>query len=277
MFRKAFTIKFLENMLVMWHISYHWTIIGKLIPPNYLYAKNSLREIRRNGVNYKLDISNVVDHYLYFGYQDLSYNSIIDEIQKSKVILDIGANIGTTMLFFARLNPKAQIIAFEPHPRTYLRAKENLELNDFKNINLLNLGVGIKEEVLRLYEVNDRNPGMNRIIRTNKDIPYLNIDVDALDRVFADMINEKIDFIKIDIEGHEYYALKGGEGVLKKYKPTLFIELDDNNLRENNSSAIGVIALLMSFGYSKIYRADNMEIIDNTTSFENIHIDIIAK
>lgn len=79
-FRSFFTIPFLENIIVKLSLNNSSTVIQKLIPPDYLYKTNSFRLVTREGINYKLDISHVVDHYLYFGIKDKSYETIIETI-----------------------------------------------------------------------------------------------------------------------------------------------------------------------------------------------------
>jgi FkbM family methyltransferase len=276
-FRRSFTLPIFEKMLVKQTVGKSSALFQKIIPPDYLYKQGSYRVVTRNGLHLKLDISHVVDHYIYFGYKDTDYASVTDVITKSKTILDIGANIGTTSLYFASLNPTAQIYSFEPHPGSYKRAIENISLNNFTNIHLQNLGLGEKKETVKLYEVNEHNPGMNRIIAENKNLPFKTIEIDALDSVCNSLKIDQIDMIKIDVEGFEYSVLKGAKETIIKSKPLLFIELDDNNLKENNSSAKELISLLISYGYNNFYRANNSQAIGNDTSFDNCHYDIIAK
>ena len=74
----------------------------------------------------------------------------------------------------------------------------------------------------------------------------------ALDDYVIDKNIEKIDFIKIDIEGAEFHALKGMKTVLKKYKPVLLIEIlhyqDDRKL---------ILSFLKDLGYQQLFIADN--------------------
>lgn len=275
-FRTFFTLPLFEKLLVSVTINSNSKFIQKLIPPNYLYKKDSFRHVTRKGIKYNLDISNVVDHYLFYGIEDSSYKPVLRELKKAKVILDIGANIGTTSLFFASINPNAQIISFEPHPDTFKRAVENIKLNNFQNIDLINIGLGEKKERLKLYEVNENNPGMNRIIAEDKDLPFKQIDIEMLDVIMLERGISKVDFIKIDVEGFEYSVLQGGKEIIKS-KPMLFLELDDNNLKENNKSAKELIDLLLSFGYKEFYRADNSMPITTHDEFYNCHYDIIVK
>ena len=140
-FRKVFTFPFFEKLLVEKTISNPSPLLKKIIPANYLFSKGTNRSVTRDGINLNLDISNVVDHYLYFGLTDSHYDSVLEDIKKSKVIFDIGANIGATALYFAHINPDAEVYACEPHPDTYKKARENLQLNDCKNITLMNIGL----------------------------------------------------------------------------------------------------------------------------------------
>ncbi|CAN5527599.1 hypothetical protein BH11BAC2_BH11BAC2_00910 [soil metagenome] len=275
-FRRVITIPIFEKMFVGTVLKSSSSFLKKMIPPDYLYARNSIREVTRGGIHFKLDISNVVDHCLYYGITDQPYGSILSEIKNATTILDIGANIGSTALFFASINSKARILAFEPHPDTFKRAQENLSRNQFKNIEFINLGLGESKATLKLYEVNEHNPGMNRILAKDKDLPFKSIHVEVLDKVMEERKVEKVDFIKLDVEGYEYSVLKGGAHILSS-KPILFIELDDSNLRENNTSAKALIELLFSYGYRNFTRADNFEAITTETDFSNCHFDIIVK
>lgn len=118
---------------------------------------------------------------------------------------------------------------------------------------------------------------MNRIIAENKNLPYKEIEIDSLDNILSERQISKIDFIKIDVEGFEYAVLAGGKKSIMQSKPIMFIELDDNNMRENNKSARELIELLLSFGYREIFRADNLIPVTATDNFNNCHYDIIAK
>lgn len=276
-FRSIFTLPLFEKALLAVALKSQSTLVQKLIPPDYLFKSGTYRTVVRNGIKYKLDISHVVDHFLYWGMNDTGYLSVLTDIKKAHNILDIGANIGTTSLYFASLNTKAGIYAFEPHPDIFKRAHENIQLNSFSNIQLINLGLGEKKESLKLYEVNEHNPGMNRIIAEDRNMAFKVIHVDTLDQMVKDKNISGIDFIKLDVEGFEYAVLKGGKETLVKEKPLLFIELDDNNLKENNSSAKELISLLENYGYKEFYRTDNNTHFTSTSDFTNCHYDMVAR
>lgn len=276
-FRRIFTIRVLEKFIQNRTLQNPDGFFKKLIPPDYLYKNGAFRLFQRGGINYRLDISNVVDHYLYFGIEDSDFSSIHSYTQQASVILDIGANIATTSLCFASINQHARILSFEPHPDTFVRARENVRLNPFKNIELFNVGLGEKMEKVKLYEVNKNNPGMNRIFMEEKDYPYKLITIEKLDDFLEAEKIHRVDLIKIDVEGFELSVLKGGEKIIRSCKPILFIELDDDNLRDNGTNAGSMIELLISFGYKNIYRASDRYPLTPFSDFLHVHYDIIAE
>ena len=85
----------------------------------------------------------------------------------------------------------------------------------------------------------------------------------------------KIDAIKIDVEGFEYKVLKGSEGLLKKDHPLLFIELVDDNLKNNNSNANQLVDLLKQLNY-KIVRPGTLSAFGDHYDFSNCAFDILC-
>ncbi|HMJ46820.1 MAG TPA: FkbM family methyltransferase, partial [Ferruginibacter sp.] len=264
--------KFLQNNIIK-NPSSTWK---KFIPPHYLYKPGSSRETTINGVHYSFDISNQVDHYIYFGQTEPGYKTMETDIKRAKIILDIGANNATSSLFFANLNPGAVIIAFEPYPGNYKNALKNIALNSFANIEMFNVGLGDVNGSFQMYEVDPANNGMNRIIPVNNHYSCSEVRIITLDSFMAHHNIAGISVAKIDVEGYEYNVLKGGEQVIKKYLPLLFIELDDDNLKNNNASATELISLLGEYGYRNIRRADDLADVSPGDDFNHCHYDIIA-
>lgn len=249
----------------------------RIVPPEYLYPKGTIRMFERDGVKFRLDISNVVDHYVYFGFEPYYYTKAETAIRNAKVILDIGANIGISFSWFSVRNPQAHIIGFEPHPETIKRAKEQISLNGFNNVELLQIGLGNADSSLTMYEVEDHNPGMNRISFEKLDRPSTVIPVRRLDDVLREKNIRKVDFIKMDVEGFEYFVLEGAVETLKSF-PVLFIEVDDRYLIQNGQSAARLVALLEQCGYHSFRRADtNASINSSSAELQNCHFDLIAE
>jgi hypothetical protein len=62
-------------------------------------------------------------------------------------------------------------------------------------------------------------------------------------------LNENIKFMKIDIQGYEYFMLKGASEIIKRYKPDIFIEIEDHQLSQFGLKKQEIIDLLKSYGY----------------------------
>lgn len=277
LFRSFFIIPLFEKILFFPVVKKRNNNYRKLLPPVYLYRHNTLRKVIRNGLRFNLDISNMVDYHLYYDLNEPYSKSIENDIKSAAVIFDIGANIGSTALYFGKINPDAKIFAFEPHKVSFGKAVENIRLNNhLENIAIYNIGLGSSDTEQKLYEVHPNNPGMNRILKTG-NYSYTEIHIETLDRFVAVNNIQAIDFIKIDVEGYEHEVLKGGILTIKKNHPVLLLELDDNYLKENNSSAKELILFLHYLGYNKIYKTVDGEHISEYTPLENCHVDVIAK
>src|ERR1017187_10475375 len=84
----------------------------------------------------KLNISNVVDHFLYFGLKERSQENLFNLANENSIIFDVGANIGSTVLQFAQKSKNGFVYGFEPDKLNYQRAMENISLNSFPNIKV---------------------------------------------------------------------------------------------------------------------------------------------
>ncbi|MFM2156415.1 MAG: hypothetical protein RL516_1164 [Bacteroidota bacterium] len=275
-FRRIFKLSVFENLLAYLNTTSLSILAGKLIPPPYLYQKGSFREVNRNGINFKLDLFETVDHYIFFNYFDQSLEQFFDEAKTANVILDIGANIGWTALRFAIKNPNATIIAFEPHPLTFQRAQENFEKNNFSNITCLNIGLGESTSTLKIYELMDNNSGMNRIVLEELDRPFKEVKIERLDDVLNSRNIHQVDMIKIDVEGFEGFVLMGASKILTVSNAKILMETDDAFLKNNGSSARVLVDILKEYGYKTFYRSDIKCFIKDDDNLSGCHFDMLC-
>lgn len=278
-FRRIFLLKPLERYLVTNTIGHPVnSFAGKLVPSSYMYPKGSYREGTRGGINYTFDISDMVDHYVYFGFVDNSTQKLYSFVKKGFNIIDIGVNIGSTALNFSKIvGSEGKVIGFEPDEINYKRVCKNLALNPdlAKNIVVNNFGLGNSNTTHKLYRVNPVNQGMNRILNDDLDIPHVEISVRKLDDYISEINLEKADLIKIDVEGFEMNVLKGAEITLRKFHPILYIEVYDYNLKVHNSSASELVGFLRKLNYRIFHSITDKELFE-TDDFTNFHYDIYA-
>lgn len=166
------------------------------------------------------------------------YQALIDVIEKSKislnVMVDAGANIGLTTLFFKSFYPNVNIIALEPSENTYERMVTNINENGFENISLLKKGLWSHKT--KLIGNNEFRDGLDWSFRLIK--PILNeealIEVCSMSDILFEYKLTEIDFLKIDIEGAESEIFKRGNefGWLKKVKIIAMEIHNEFNCRE---------------------------------------------
>ncbi len=152
------------------------------------------------------------------------------------VMVDIGANIGYYTLIASKYCKK--IMAFEPDPITCDILSENIELNDIKNVETFQLLVGTNSH-RRLYVSNQSNLASCKV-KTKKSIMVKSVSLD-------DFIKEKVDILRMDVEGDEDVVIAGAKVMIKKYHPIIFIEIHPwiTDPRET-------LELLLNLGYRKV-------------------------
>lgn len=175
-------------------------------------------------------------------YEPLLY-SFIDSYLKQfheANCVDVGANIGNHTLTMSK-NSK-QVYAFEPVPFIYQILEKNLYENNISNVTTINSGLsdGCRKANIQLRD--PKNVGTASVVTDNENSSKpIEIDLITGDSVLADH-SGTIDFIKIDVEGHETEVLMGLKETIDRFHPTIVIEWNDqktkkgfaeNNLFEN--------------------------------------------
>lgn len=276
-FRNVFKIPSLERRLT--YLTFGKApdhLYCKLVPNPYQYSPGTYREIERYGLTLRVDISDYIGHYLYFGFLDKSIDTLFSLCREHDNIIDIGSNIGWVALNFARLSKTGQVIGFEPDPFNHRVCKENIDRNALFNISVLPYGLGEYSGQVDMEIRTPDNRGGNRITPVGLKGSVI-VQIRKLDDIREVTSLAIIHLIKLDVEGYELKVLRGGINLLKKHKPTLFIEVDDKNLRDQGDSAIELILFLESCGYYSIINAETGGKIESSTNFENSHFDIICE
>ena len=134
-------------------------------------------------------------------------------------VLDIGANVGVTALYFSQLFPNAAIYAFEPAPDNFAVLAKNVA--NCNRIRAFNFALGAADATLELYASdNPVNFGGYSLHPAGSDTSRkVSIPVKSVASVLKDLSLEKIDVVKIDTEGAEWEILTAfPESVLKSAK-----------------------------------------------------------
>ncbi len=164
---------------------------------------------------------------------------IIEKYSKpNSIFFDIGSNIGNHTIFMAKVLKAKQIVVFEANPKTIDFLKINIKLNDvvdIVNTDYLGIGLGDTDGEFTLNEPS-QNLGGTRLIQNNNKEIKSNTTKSIVKVHSLDSLNLTVapDFIKIDVEGMELAVLKGMQKIIHKYKPNIFIEVNDSNLEDFN-------------------------------------------
>lgn len=205
-------------------------IVGKVRSALYKSTvNNSTVLIQYMGISLKAPSSDVglVPGLLggYYEKAELSYFKAL--CANSKCIIDVGANIGLYTCVAARsIDQDGRVYAFEPVEENLKMLKENVELNGVTDkVIVVRNAIGATNTSISI-NISDQSMGNHSIgIARGQGGRIEKVKQITLDTYCKTNMIKKIDIIKIDIEGYDYFALKGAKNILNgKNKPTVFIE-----------------------------------------------------
>ena len=156
-------------------------------------------------------------------------------LQRDSVVFDVGANVGFwTIPMAMMLGGEGRVHAFEPIPANAKRLRENLRLNDVDDIVDIH-EIGLSDETstvdisLREDFSNGSDTGNAAIVIDDSDKHFrcTRIKVAALDQVYQSLGIKRLDFVKLDIEGHEDRFLAGAASVIARFRPIIYMEINE--------------------------------------------------
>jgi len=190
----------------------------------------------------------------------------------SEVILDIGANIGFTAILIGDLSSK--VYAFEPSPTTFAILDKNVSRSGRDNIFLKNNGLGSESgEATLTFSPSNRAGGfVSNQTQASIGQTVEKIDILRPDEVVDSLNIQRIDFIKIDVEGFEEHVLRGARETLSHFRPLVVLELNHWCLNASQRTSIpDYFELLRSLfpvllavdhtGYLDLHDADDLYIV----------------
>jgi FkbM family methyltransferase len=182
-----------------------------------------------------------------------AYSSLIKE---NDTVLDIGANIGAHALILSQLvGAHGQVVAFEPTSYACRKLHHMMELNPElatrirleQSMLVASSSEKLEPAIYSSWPLSDadelRAQHRGRLMDTSGATAM------TLDDAVRHIGLKKIDFIKLDVDGHELSVLRGGEHVLKEFKPKMLLELAPYSFSRGHEEFDSMLNLLRQHGY----------------------------
>jgi FkbM family methyltransferase len=216
----------------------------------------------KNNVKINLYKDSVLSEIIYDGFEEEEIYFITSTLKKGDIFIDIGSNIGLFSLLASKIvGNNGKVICFEPDPKTFKRLGENINLNDFKNIDSRNIGLSEKDGELIFYVSKNGYDAWNSFApsQDNKLESQIQVRVSTLDFELRNIEKSKISLVKIDVEGWEKFVLRGGMTFFNDYSPIVMVEFTEQNTFNAGYPVHDIYDFMINLGY-QWYRINNGEL-----------------
>jgi FkbM family methyltransferase len=170
-------------------------------------------------------------------------------LKPGDTVVDIGANIGELTLRFAGIvGSGGRVVAIEAHPRIFGYLEGNVAVNDVPNVQCFNYAVSNAGGTIRFSD--NRWDELNSIVTSGGSVPTVEVPAIRLDDLPVKF--ERIDLLKIDVEGAEKFVLEGAGATLEK-TACVYFESNEQHYRRNGYSCRELYAMFASRRFT-VYR-----------------------
>ncbi len=204
-------------------------------------------------------------------------------LRPGMTVIDVGANLGEISMTAAkRVGRTGHVIAFEPVDAIADQLQANATRNHLDQITIMRTGLSdAPADNVPVYAScgqglpDDEHHGLGSLYGGKKGAPELQrIPITTLDIWLAKHPVDRIDLIKIDIEGAELPCLRGAEGTLRRFRPLLIVEIQDTTSTTAGYQASDILAFLSELGYTfeTIHHGGRLTALteNNLKAFQNV-------
>lgn len=189
--------------------------------------------------------------------------------KESSNTIDLGANVGIFTQVLAECSK--HVYALEPEPENFRQLQENMK--NFDNVSLYNMAASnmTGTEILHKSLINN---GMHRLYQSllcfgGQKIQVRTIRIDDL--IIEQEKVEKIDLIKMDVEGFEYFVIVGMFNLIERDKPIIISEFHPDSIRESGANPERIFDIMTKrFNYNYPKHCITGEIIDSYEKLEKV-------
>ena len=242
-------------------------IISKLI--TFFISKN--QTVVRNKIKWSLNLNEGIDLSIFlFGNSEkkiLNLSKLFSKRNDPLIMIDIGANIGSVSLILAKKFKDSKVYAIEPTNYAFNKLSTNLDLNDDlkDRVFLKQLFVSENKKPQKVWsswnfeKSNNKHQKHMGTLKEIKQNSYIRLE----EFIETEKLTS-VDFIKLDVDGHELDVLKSGEKSLAKIKPVIFIEIAPYLYPEFGYSCEELIKFIRNLNYN--FYDENLNKVEDISS-----------
>lgn len=246
----------------------------RILPPDQI----AIRQVQINGYQMLVFINETVGRQICWNkcYEKNETQYISNFLKPGNICFDIGANVGYFSLLMASLVADGEVHSFEPIPFCYHLLSCSKHLNKFTNIIINNCAVGELDGESLFHVCEDSAFSSIEIQGAAAEVRRLTVPIVSIDSYVRSRTIEKVDFMKIDVEGAELQVIRGGSSFFSSstLRPRMImLEVDKDHMGEISHKSRRVIELLRDHGYNaEILLNDRLENVNIEEPYANLNI-----
>jgi FkbM family methyltransferase len=228
-----------------------------------MFGRKNMITANRHGLNWRLDLNEGIDLAVYLGLYQKTPRRVVDTwIRPGSLVLDIGANVGSHTLPFARaVGAGGRVVAIEPTDYAFSKLSANALLNPDLDGRLIRVQAAITDGAEAPKEAmfysswplhgdgagrHERHLGE---LQSARGARFVALDVLLAEMRTGGQISGPVKFVKMDVDGHELDVLRGGQQTFTQDRPVVLIELAPHVQDEVPGRFEALMNTLVSLGY----------------------------
>jgi FkbM family methyltransferase len=185
----------------------------------------------------------------YWAYKSLlearDVGSLRTYVTSGSTVIDVGANIGFFTVPFAKwVGAEGRVISVEPEPANCSSLRRRVERLGLGQVVSIVEAAAVETAGEVKLALNPDHPADHRVA-----VEGIRVRATTVDAIMVEKCWPSISLIKIDVQGSEVRVIRGATKTLSRFRPTLFVELDESNLREAGTSSAALLDDLSTRGY----------------------------
>jgi FkbM family methyltransferase len=251
---------------------------GWLLRLSHLLLRHpiSYRVGARARIEVTLDDSSAIWTFICGHEHDASFQRSLDLLGPGAIAIDVGANIGVWSLLAAERHPEIRVHAFEPVPEVAAHCQRHMAVNGLDTIVLNVAALAAENGTAPFYAIRTENTGASSLIRRRVPADKILVPVVTLDTYVTRAGLDRVDVLKVDVEGGEWLVFTGGADTLARAgAPAIFFEVDERLCAAAGTTPQAVKALLIDYGYA-IFRWRSGRFVPVPTEERHGHEDLFA-